>query len=119
MTSASLAALMASPEIYKEWSPVILSRKYDFSQKPAFAKQGITLGMGMTEKQGGTDVRANTTRATRNEDGTYAITGHKWFMSAPMSDAFLTLAQAEEGLSCFLLPRLDQEGSGNGFFSSA
>ncbi|PQA72259.1 acyl-CoA dehydrogenase family protein [Brucella oryzae] len=116
MTSASLAALMASPEIYKEWSPVILSRKYDFSQKPAFAKQGITLGMGMTEKQGGTDVRANTTRATRNEDGTYAITGHKWFMSAPMSDAFLTLAQAEEGLSCFLLPRLDQEGSGNGFF---
>ncbi|MFQ0814180.1 DNA alkylation response protein [Brucella anthropi] len=116
MTSASLAALMASPEIYKEWSPVILSRKYDFSQKPAFAKQGITLGMGMTEKQGGTDVRANTTRATRNEDGTYAITGHKWFMSAPMSDAFLTLAQAEEGLSCFLLPRLATDGNGNGFF---
>lgn len=116
MTSASLAALMASPEIYKEWSPVILSRKYDFSQKPAFAKQGITLGMGMTEKQGGTDVRANTTRAIRNEDGTYAITGHKWFMSAPMSDAFLTLAQAEDGLSCFLLPRLTSQGNGNGFF---
>lgn len=116
MTSASLAALMASPEIYKEWSPVILSRKYDFSQKPSFAKQGITLGMGMTEKQGGTDVRANTTRATRNDGGTYAITGHKWFMSAPMSDAFLTLAQAEEGLSCFLLPRLTSGGSGNGFF---
>lgn len=116
MTSASLAALMASPETYKEWSPAILSRKYDFSQKPALAKQGITLGMGMTEKQGGTDVRANTTRATRNEDGTYAITGHKWFMSAPMSDAFLTLAQAEEGLSCFLLPRLTSEGNGNGFF---
>lgn len=115
MTSASLAALMASPEIYKEWSPVILSRKYDFSQKPAFAKQGITLGMGMTEKHGGTDVRANTTRAIRNEDGTYAITGHKWFMSAPMSDAFLTLAQAEDGLSCFLLPRLTSQGSGNGF----
>ena len=116
MTSASLAALMASPEIYKEWSPVILSRKYDFSQKPAFAKQGITLGMGMTEKQGGTDVRANTTRATRNEDGTYSITGHKWFMSAPMSDAFMALAQTEDGLSCFLLPRLTPEGSGNGFF---
>ncbi|KAB2670759.1 DNA alkylation response protein [Ochrobactrum sp. LMG 5442] len=116
MTSASLAALMASPEIYKEWSPVILSRKYDFSQKPAFAKQGITLGMGMTEKHGGTDVRANTTRAIRNEDGTYAITGHKWFMSAPMSDAFLTLAQAEDGLSCFLLPRLTSQGSGNRFF---
>nr|WP_196108090.1 MULTISPECIES: acyl-CoA dehydrogenase family protein [unclassified Ochrobactrum] len=116
MTSASLAALMASPEIYKEWSPVILSRKYDFSQKPAFAKQGITLGMGMTEKQGGTDVRANTTRAIRNEDGTYAIAGHKWFMSAPMSDAFLTLAQAEDGLSCFLLPRFTSQGGGNGFF---
>ncbi|MHC5232092.1 acyl-CoA dehydrogenase family protein [Brucella sp. LJL56] len=116
MTSASLAALMASPETYKEWSPAILSRKYDFSQKPALAKHGITLGMGMTEKQGGTDVRANTTRATRNDNGTYAITGHKWFMSAPMSDAFLTLAQVEEGLSCFLLPRLTAEGSGNGFF---
>ncbi len=116
MTSASLAALMASPEIYKEWSPVILSRKYDLSQKPIFAKQGITLGMGMTEKQGGTDVRANMTRATRNENGTYTVTGHKWFMSAPMSDAFLTLAQAEDGLSCFLLPRLDPEGRGNGFF---
>ncbi|KAB2679795.1 MULTISPECIES: acyl-CoA dehydrogenase family protein [Brucella/Ochrobactrum group] len=116
MTSASLAALMASSEIYREWSPIILSRKYDFSQKPAFAKQGITLGMGMTEKQGGTDVRANTTRATRNEDGTYSITGHKWFMSAPMSDAFMALAQTEDGLSCFLLPRLTPEGSGNGFF---
>lgn len=116
MTSASLAALMASPEIYKEWSPVILSRKYDFSQKAAFAKQGITLGMGMTEKQGGTDVRANTTRATRNDDGTYTIAGHKWFMSAPMSDAFLTLAQTDDGLCCFLLPRLTAEGSGNGFF---
>ncbi len=116
MTSASLAALMASPEIYKEWSPAILSRRYDFSQKPAFAKQGITLGMGMTEKQGGTDVRANTTRATRNEDGTYSIAGHKWFMSAPMSDAFMALAQTEDGLSCFLLPRLTPEGSGNGFF---
>jgi len=116
MTSASLAALMASSEIYREWSPIILSRKYDFSQKPAFAKQGITLGMGMTEKQGGTDVRANTTRATRNEDDTYSITGHKWFMSAPMSDAFMALAQTEDGLSCFLLPRLTPEGSGNGFF---
>ncbi|WP_139974357.1 acyl-CoA dehydrogenase family protein [Ochrobactrum sp. CGA5] len=116
MTSASLAAIMASPEVYKEWSPIILTRKYDFSQKPAFAKQGITLGMGMTEKQGGTDVRANTTRATRNDDGTYTITGHKWFMSAPMSDAFLTLAQAEDGLSCILLPRLTSQGSGNGFF---
>ncbi|WP_273727100.1 acyl-CoA dehydrogenase family protein [Brucella gallinifaecis] len=116
MTNASLAALMASPDLYKEWSPQILSRRYDSSQKPALQKQGITLGMGMTEKQGGTDVRANTTRAERNEDGTYTISGHKWFMSAPMSDAFLVLAQAEEGLSCFLLPRLTDESTVNGFF---
>lgn len=116
MTNASLAAVMASPDLYKEWSPQILSRKYDSSQKPALQKHGITLGMGMTEKQGGTDVRANTTRAERNEDGTYAISGHKWFMSAPMSDAFLVLAQAEEGLSCFLLPRLTNETAGNGFY---
>ncbi len=116
MTNASLAAVMASPDLYKDWSPQILSRKYDSSQKPAFSKQGITLGMGMTEKQGGTDVRANTTRAERNEDGTYTLSGHKWFMSAPMSDAFLVLAQAEEGLSCFLLPRLTNEADGNGFF---
>ncbi|MDH7786406.1 putative acyl-CoA dehydrogenase [Ochrobactrum sp. 19YEA23] len=115
MTSASLAAVMGAPEIYKEWSPAVLSRKYDFSQKPALSKNGVTLGMGMTEKQGGTDVRTNTTRATVNEDGTYTITGHKWFMSAPMSDAFLVLAQVDEQLSCFLVPRLDAEGKGNGF----
>ncbi|MEL4069624.1 acyl-CoA dehydrogenase family protein [Ochrobactrum sp. GPK 3] len=115
MTSASLAAVMGAPEIYKEWSPAVLSRKYDFSQKPALSKNGVTLGMGMTEKQGGTDVRTNTTRATVNEDGTYTITGHKWFMSAPMSDAFLVLAQIDEQLSCFLVPRLDAEGKGNGF----
>ncbi|MBC2885428.1 acyl-CoA dehydrogenase family protein [Ochrobactrum sp. CM-21-5] len=116
MTSASLAAVMSAPELYKEWSPAVLSRRYDSSQKPALTKQGVTLGMGMTEKQGGTDVRSNTTSANRNEDGTYTISGHKWFMSAPMSDAFLVLAQVEEGLSCFLLPRLTPEGAGNGFF---
>jgi putative acyl-CoA dehydrogenase len=115
MTSASLAAVMGAPEIYKEWSPAVLSRKYDFSQKPALSKNGVTLGMGMTEKQGGTDVRTNTTRAAVNEDGTYTITGHKWFMSAPMSDAFLVLAQVDEQLSCFLVPRLTAEGKGNGF----
>ncbi|MBA8818476.1 DNA alkylation response protein [Ochrobactrum sp. P6BS-III] len=115
MTSASLAAVMGAPEIYNEWSPAVLSRKYDFSQKPALSKNGVTLGMGMTEKQGGTDVRTNTTRATVNEDGTYTITGHKWFMSAPMSDAFLVLAQIDEQLSCFLVSRLDAEGKGNGF----
>ncbi|MBA8838097.1 acyl-CoA dehydrogenase family protein [Ochrobactrum sp. RH2CCR150] len=115
MTSASLAAVMGAPDIYKEWSPAVMSRKYDFSQKPALSKNGVTLGMGMTEKQGGTDVRTNTTRATVNEDGTYTITGHKWFMSAPMSDAFLVLAQVDEQLSCFLVPRLTAEGKGNGF----
>ncbi|RVC57946.1 DNA alkylation response protein, partial [Mesorhizobium sp. M2A.F.Ca.ET.046.02.1.1] len=78
-------------------------------------KTGLTLGMGMTEKQGGTDVRANTTRAERTGSGFYRLTGHKWFMSAPMSDAFLVLGQAPEGLSCFLVPRILGDGSGNGF----
>jgi putative acyl-CoA dehydrogenase len=115
MTSASLAALMASPKIFREWAPRITSRKYDQSQKPPVAKTGLTLGMGMTEKQGGTDVRANTTKAERVGGGFHRLNGHKWFMSAPMSDAFLVLAQAGEGLSCFLVPRLLGDGSGNGF----
>jgi putative acyl-CoA dehydrogenase len=115
MTSASLAALMASPKLFREWAPRVTTRKYDQSQKPPVEKTGLTLGMGMTEKQGGTDVRANTTRAERTGSGFYRLTGHKWFMSAPMSDAFLVLAQAGEGLSCFLVPRLLGDGSGNGF----
>jgi putative acyl-CoA dehydrogenase len=115
MTSASLAALMASPKLFREWAPRVTTRKYDQSQKPPVEKAGLTLGMGMTEKQGGTDVRANTTRAERAGNGFYRLTGHKWFMSAPMSDAFLVLAQAQEGLSCFLVPRILSDGSGNGF----
>jgi putative acyl-CoA dehydrogenase len=115
MTSASLAALMASPKLFREWAPRITSRKYDQTQKPPIQKAGLTLGMGMTEKQGGTDVRANTTRAERAGGGFYRITGHKWFMSAPMSDAFLVLAQAAEGLTCFLVPRIMGDGNGNGF----
>ncbi|MGI6853220.1 acyl-CoA dehydrogenase family protein [Mesorhizobium sp. 1B3] len=114
MTSASLAALMASPKLFREWAPRVTTRKYDQSQKPPVQKTGLTLGMGMTEKQGGTDVRANTTKAERTAGGFYRITGHKWFMSAPMSDAFLILAQAREGLSCFLMPRLLGDGTGNG-----
>ncbi|MCR5859317.1 acyl-CoA dehydrogenase family protein [Mesorhizobium sp. J428] len=114
MTSASLAALMASPKAFREWAPRITSRKYDQSNKAPVDKAGLTLGMGMTEKQGGTDVRANTTRAEKAGNGFYRITGHKWFMSAPMSDAFLVLAQASEGLSCFLVPRLLGDGAGNG-----
>ncbi|MDH6229474.1 putative acyl-CoA dehydrogenase [Mesorhizobium soli] len=115
MTSASLAALMASSKLFREWAPRITTRKYDQAQKPPVEKTGLTLGMGMTEKQGGTDVRANTTRAERAGSGFYRITGHKWFMSAPMSDAFLVLAQAREGLSCFLVPRILGDGNGNGF----
>ncbi len=114
MTSASLAALMASPKLFREWAPRVTTRKYDQAQKPPVEKAGLTLGMGMTEKQGGTDVRANTTRAERAGGSFYRLTGHKWFMSAPMSDAFLMLAQAPEGLSCFLVPRILGDGSGNG-----
>ncbi|TKT76833.1 acyl-CoA dehydrogenase family protein [Aquamicrobium sp. LC103] len=115
MTSASLAALMSSPKLFREWAPRVTTRKYDQNQKPPVEKAGLTLGMGMTEKQGGTDVRANTTKAERAGNGFYRITGHKWFMSAPMSDAFLVLAQAREGLSCFLVPRILSDGTPNGF----
>jgi putative acyl-CoA dehydrogenase len=115
MTSASLAALMASPRLFREWAPRITTRKYDQGQKPPVEKTGLTLGMGMTEKQGGTDLRANSTRAERAGGGFHRLTGHKWFMSAPMSDAFLVLAQAGEGLSCFLVPRILGDGSSNGF----
>ena len=91
-------------------SRVIGARAYDPSFTPWWTKRGMTLGMGMTEKQGGTDVRANMTRAQRTPDG-YRITGHKWFMSAPMCDAFLVLAQAEEGLTCFFMPRFGPDGA--------
>ncbi|WEX11721.1 acyl-CoA dehydrogenase family protein [Chelativorans sp. AA-79] len=115
MTSAALAALMSNPTLFRAWAPRVIARKYDHSNKPAAQKQGVTLGMGMTERQGGTDVRTNTTAAEPAGDGLFRITGHKWFMSAPMSDGFLVLAQAKEGLSCFLLPRLTDDGVGNGF----
>jgi putative acyl-CoA dehydrogenase len=114
MTSASLAALMGNAKLFREWAPRVTTRKYDQSQKPPVQKSGLTLGMGMTEKQGGTDVRANTTRAERAGGEFYRLTGHKWFMSAPMSDAFLMLAQANEGLSCFLVPRILGDGTDNG-----
>ncbi|MFA7414881.1 MAG: acyl-CoA dehydrogenase family protein [Rhizobium sp.] len=114
MTSASVAALMASPQVQKEWVPKILSRKYDSSNKPAMQKTAVTLGMGMTEKQGGTDVRANTSRGERVGEGVYRLSGHKWFMSAPMSDGFVMLAQTKEGMGCFLVPRLLEDGSANG-----
>ena len=117
MTSAAAPTLLAAPEIAEAWLPRILSPSYDPRFLPAHAKSGATIGMGMTEKQGGTDVRANTTRAEpagHPGTGEHILTGHKWFLSAPMSDAFLVLAQAPAGLSCFLLPRFLPDGSLNG-----
>jgi putative acyl-CoA dehydrogenase len=112
MTRASVAALAVQPELLAKTLPVIATRSYDPSFAPWWTKRGMTLGMGMTEKQGGTDVRANITRAERASDG-YRIIGHKWFMSAPMCDAFLVLAQANEGLTCFFMPRFAPDGSVN------
>jgi putative acyl-CoA dehydrogenase len=112
MTRASVAALAAEPDLLAKTMPVIGSRAYDPTFAPWWTKRGMTLGMGMTEKQGGTDVRSNTTRAVRDGDA-YRITGHKWFMSAPMCDAFLVLAQADEGLTCFFMPRFAPDGSVN------
>jgi len=117
MTSAAVPVLLQQPEIATEWIPRILPFNYDPSFAPVGAKTAITLGMGMTEKQGGTDVRASTTVAEPVDGGgpggEYRLTGHKWFMSAPMSDAFLVLAQAPGGLTCFLLPRFLPDGSVN------
>ncbi len=112
MTRASVAALAAQPDLLARVMPVIATRAYDPDFAPWWTKRGMTLGMGMTEKQGGTDVRSNMTRAERDGDA-YRITGHKWFMSAPMCDAFLVLAQADEGLSCFFMPRFAPDGSVN------
>lgn len=117
MTFSSVAALRADPDLADEWESKIVSANYDPSFQPAAAKAGILIGMGMTEKQGGSDVRANTTWAERIGDSReYLITGHKWFCSAPMCDAFLILAQAPKGLSCFFLPRWTPAGERNGFF---
>src|SRR4051794_1778996 len=112
MTRASVAALAAQPDLLANVMPVIGTRVYDPTFAPWPTKRGMTLGMGITEKQGGTDVRSNMTRAERTGDG-YRITGHKWFMSAPMCDAFLVLAQADAGLTCFFLPRFAPDGSVN------
>jgi len=113
MTHASVGALAAAPDRLKDWLPKIRSRDYDPRLVPFWEKSSVTLGMGMTEKQGGTDVRANTTQAKPAGGSEYALTGHKWFMSAPMCDAFLVLAQAPGGLTCFLVPRFRPDGSLN------
>jgi putative acyl-CoA dehydrogenase len=115
MTYAVIPALRKEPELAGRWEPLIKSLDYDFGLRPPSSKRGVLFGMAMTERQGGSDVRANTTRAEPIGDGEYSLTGHKWFCSAPMCDAFLVLAQAHGGLSCFLLPRVLDDGSRNEF----
>lgn len=117
MTNAAVATLIQAPTIAKPWLSKVLQRTYDPTFRPINEKASATIGMGMTEKQGGTDVRLNTTYAdaiSRAGPGQeYRLTGHKWFMSAPMCDAFLVLAQTQNGLSCFLMPRILPDGSVN------
>ena len=113
MTYAAVPALRATPALAEWLEPLLTTTEYDFGLREPHTKRGLIAGMSMTEKQGGSDVRTNTTAAALNADGTYRLTGHKWFTSAPMSDLFLTLAQAPGGLSCFMLPRVLPDGSRN------
>ncbi|MGW2544369.1 acyl-CoA dehydrogenase family protein [Kitasatospora sp. NPDC001574] len=113
MTYAAVAALRAAPALAAEFEPLLTSTTYDFGLRAPQGKRGLIAGMSMTEKQGGSDVRTNTTAAVPRPDGSYRLTGHKWFTSAPMSDLFLTLARAPGGLSCFLLPRVLPDGTRN------
>ena len=113
MTYAALPALRHQPEIAAAWTPRITGGVYDPSSQPAAKKRGATIGMAMTEKQGGSDVRANTTKAIPAGNGAYTLSGHKWFCSAPMCDAFLTLAYTDNGLTCFLVPRWMPDGERN------
>jgi putative acyl-CoA dehydrogenase len=113
MTYAAIPALRAQPAVAAEWEPRLTSLDYDFGLRPAAEKRGVICGMAMTEKQGGSDLRANTTRAVSSGDGAFRLTGHKWFCSAPMSDVFLTLAQTPDGLTCFVLPRVLPDGTRN------
>ncbi len=113
MTYAAVPALRHAPDLAREWLPRITSTEYDPRVIPAAQKTGCTVGMGMTEKQGGSDVRANTSKAQRLADGAYEIVGHKWFFSAPMCDAWLVLAYVEAGLTCFLMPKVRPDGSRN------
>ena len=116
MTYAAVPALRTDPALAAEWEPRLQATSYDGRLGEPGAKPGCLAGMGMTEKQGGSDVRSNTTRATGLAgDGEYTLTGHKWFCSAPMSDVFLMLAQAPEGLTCFVVPRVLEDGSRNVF----
>ncbi|MFC5908593.1 acyl-CoA dehydrogenase family protein [Streptacidiphilus monticola] len=116
MTHAAVPALLTDPQLASEWVPRLTSRQYQEGLEPPAQKAGCIAGMGMTEKQGGSDVRANTTRAVPlDAAGEYLLTGHKWFCSAPMSDVFLVLAQAPGGISCFVVPRVLPDGRRNPF----
>ncbi len=116
MTYAAVPALRRSPHLAAQWEPLMTTLDYDPGLRPASTKKGVLFGMAMTERQGGSDVRANTTRAEpTGTNGEHILTGHKWFCSAPMCDAFLVLAQAPGGLSCFLLPRVLPDGTRNAF----
>lgn len=116
MTYGAIAAMRRDPSLARDWVPRLLAREYDMREVPFRGKRGGLIGMGMTEKQGGSDVRANTTRAVQSGDGSYRITGHKWFFSAPQCDAHLVLAQTETGLSCFFMPRRLPDGTLNGIY---
>ncbi|RBM12898.1 DNA alkylation response protein [Prauserella sp. PE36] len=113
MTYSAVPALRHNPDLATAYEPLLAANVYDFGLREPSTKRGLIAGMSMTEKQGGSDVRANTTTARPTGDGGYVLTGHKWFTSAPMSDLFLTLAQAPGGLSCFLLPRVLPDGTRN------
>jgi putative acyl-CoA dehydrogenase len=116
MTYGAIAAMRRDAWLAREWVPRLLNREYDARDVAFEKKRGGLIGMGMTEKQGGSDVRANTTRAVASSDGSYRITGHKWFFSAPQCDAHLVLAQTRVGLSCFFMPRRLPDGSLNGIY---
>jgi putative acyl-CoA dehydrogenase len=120
MTYACMPTLRHQEEVLAEWEPRVLGTEYDPRAIPAREKTAVLIGMAMTEKQGGSDVRANTTHAVAIDGGgpggAYELTGHKWFCSAPMCDAFLTLAQTDAGISCFLVPRWRPDGTRNAFF---
>ena len=114
MTNGAVAALAYNTSLTDRWLPLIRSRKYDSSARPVTEKAGVTIGIGLTEKQGGSDLSANDTQAIEGGDRMWRLTGHKWFLSAPTSDAFLLLAQTLDGLSCFFMPRLLPDGGHNG-----
>src|ERR1700760_414768 len=114
MTYAIVPALRHAPGLASRFETLLAATEYDFGLRPPETKRGLLAGMSMTEKQGGSDVRANTTRAVPAGSGEYLLTGHKWFTSAPMGDLFMVLAQAPGGLSCFLLPRVRPDGTRNG-----